>query len=170
MRAMSPMCARCLSRIQHPTLSTTTLRLLKHTVCSMSPHSQPIQSVLSVIIMLTGQCLCTSGVSQFLDEYPAFSDPADVTNYVRQKATFFLNLSDLSPFRSLTMRRRTATTQLIAFPRASTIIPVGSPARTVTRPLPWITQPNVSLPAPRPTSSAMANASLPARAPRAKPP
>jgi hypothetical protein len=120
--------------------------------------------------MLTGQCLCSSGISQFLDKYPDVSTPAFLVDYVRRKATVSLNLSDLSQLRFLEMCRRTATTQLIVFPRASTIILVGSLAWTVTRPPPWITQPNVSLPAPRPTSSAMANASLPARAPRAKAP
>jgi hypothetical protein len=59
------------------------------------PHSQPIQRILSVIIMLTGDCLCVSGVSQFLKGDPV-DTASDLTNYVRRKATISLNLPDLS--------------------------------------------------------------------------
>jgi hypothetical protein len=62
------------------------------------PHSQLFQSVLSVIIMLAGTCLCVSGISQFLGKCVAV-DTTLLTDYVRRTATDTLNLSDLSQFR-----------------------------------------------------------------------
>ena len=58
--------------------------------------SQPISRVLSLIIMLTGSCLCVSQVAQFVDdEFFFFSvDPTTLTNYVRRKFTVPLGLPD----------------------------------------------------------------------------
>ena len=45
--------------------------------------------------MLTGKCLCVSGVSQFVEDTPAFADFVDdLTTYVWRKATVSFNLPD----------------------------------------------------------------------------
>ena len=60
--------------------------------------SQPISSVLSVMLILTGSCLCESQVSQFLASgfpFEEFGVNSNIlTKYVRRKVTFLLNLPD----------------------------------------------------------------------------
>jgi hypothetical protein len=43
--------------------------------------------------MLTGACLCVSGVPQFVVEHPP-NDANKLTNFVRRTATVALNLPD----------------------------------------------------------------------------